>query len=158
MSDAEQHRPPGGPPAPSTAFLLQATGRIVRERIEERLRAAGTSLRHTSALGHLSRTPGLSYSELARRADLTVQSMQATVEQLQARGMVERRTPAGRGRLAELHVTAAGQALLRQAETVIDEVGEELLALLPEADRRALPPVLSRLFAALAADGRPLPR
>ena len=161
VSDVEQPPaapgPIGGPPGagPSTAFLLQATGRIVRERIEERLRAHDTSLRQMSALGHLRHSPGLSYSDLARRAGITVQSMQATVEQLQARGLVERATLPGRGRLAELHVTPAGLALLRRSEEAVDEVSEELLALLPAADRQVLPPVLSRLFAALVSGGTP---
>ena len=103
-------------------------GRIIRDEVESGLRAHGSSLRHLSALGHLSREPGLSYSELARRAGITAQSMQATLRQLEELGAVERRTLPGRGRAAQLHVTAGGAELLRQGRETIRAADERLLA------------------------------
>ncbi|MFJ1831787.1 MarR family winged helix-turn-helix transcriptional regulator [Streptomyces sp. NPDC088178] len=101
------------PPQPtSTAFLLAALGRHVRSDVEHTLKPTGYTLRHLAALGHLRREPGLSYSELGRRAGITAQSAQATVRQLEERGAVERRTEAGRGRTAELHITEGGMRLL----------------------------------------------
>ncbi|MFF4753296.1 MarR family winged helix-turn-helix transcriptional regulator [Streptomyces sp. NPDC002514] len=101
------------PPQPtSTAFLLAALGRRVRSDVEHALKPTGYTLRHLAALGHLRREPGLSYSELGRRAGITAQSAQATVRHLEERGAVERRTEAGRGRTAELHVTEDGMRLL----------------------------------------------
>lgn len=50
--------------ARSPAFMLMAVGRRLRGQIERELRARQLSLRHLSALAHLSRQPGLSYSEL----------------------------------------------------------------------------------------------
>lgn len=116
-----------GPPK-SAAFLLMTLGRRVREDVEGRLRAEDMSLRHLSALGHLARNPGLSYSELARRAGITPQSMQATLNALEARGAVERVTEAGRGRTAQLRVTADGDRLRSVARRVVAEVDEELRA------------------------------
>jgi DNA-binding MarR family transcriptional regulator len=69
------------------AVLLLALGRIVREEVERALDVQGLSLRHLSALGHLSREPGLSCSALGRRAGVTAQSMQATVRQLEQAGL-----------------------------------------------------------------------
>ncbi|MFI1293998.1 MULTISPECIES: MarR family winged helix-turn-helix transcriptional regulator [Streptomyces] len=101
------------PPQPtSTAFLLATLGRHVRSDVEHTLKPTGYTLRHLSALGHLHREPGLSYSELGRRAGITAQSAQATVRQLEERGAVERRTEAGRGRTAQLHITEGGMRLL----------------------------------------------
>ncbi len=102
-------------------------GRIVRDEVETGLRAHGSSLRHLSALGHLSREPGLSYSELGRRAGITAQSMQATLRQLEELGAVERCTPPGRGRTARLHVTSAGTELLRRGQDAIRDADERLL-------------------------------
>lgn len=107
-----------------------AVGRVAREEVERRLRDRGTTLRHLSALGHLSATPGSSYSELARRAGITVQSMQSTVRQLEDQGAIERTTTPGRGHTAGLRVTAAGQHLLHTGHEVFtaadDIVGANL--------------------------------
>lgn len=135
--------PPGTPPspalmAPRTGMLLLTAGRLVREEIDRALEARGLSLRHVSALGHLSREPGLSYSALARRAGVTAQSMQATVRQLERAGAVARQSPAGRGRTAELRVTARGRDMLTEVDGVLSATEEPLLAGLSAEERTVL--------------------
>ena len=139
--------------APSAAFLLSGLGRIVREEIEGELRGLDLSLRHLSALGHLSRTPGMSYSELGRRAGVTAQSMQATLRQLESVGAVERTTRAGRGRTAELHVTPEGRELLARGKEAVRRVDESLLGDLAPQERDQLTRVLLRTFSRVA-EGR----
>jgi DNA-binding MarR family transcriptional regulator len=130
------------PPPASPAFLIMALGRRLRAEVEEALAPHRISLRHLSALGHLAREPGLSYSELARRAGITVQSMQATLRHLEDLGAVERRTAPGRGYSAELHLTDHGAALRAAGQQTITAADERLLATVP-ADQRA---VLGRLL------------
>ena len=140
MPTPNTHTDDGPPPAAdlmtSPVFLLLGLGRMVRERVEEALAVHGMSLRLLSALGHLYRDPGTSYSQLARRANLTTQSIQATVAHLEATGAVERRTAPGRGRTAELHVTAAGEDLLRVSRAAIAEVEGQLLAGVGDDERQ----------------------
>jgi DNA-binding MarR family transcriptional regulator len=114
-----------GPPR-SAAFLVMALGTRIRAQAEQALRAEDIGLRHFSALGHLARQPGVSYSELARRAHVTQQSMQATLQQLEQRGAVERVGGAGRGRAAHLHVTDEGRRLLAVGREVLSAVDEAL--------------------------------
>jgi len=149
--------PPGEPP--NAAFLLIALGRAMREQTETGLRELGLSLRHLSALGHLGRQPGLSYSELARRAQITVQSMQATLGQLEELHAIERRTAPGRGRTAQLHLTPTGRELLDRAQGVLRDADEGLAAGLGPDDHRLLSGLLLRAFVASnrrddAADSR----
>lgn len=148
---------PDPPPEPmSSAFLLSGLGRIVREEIEAELRRLDLSLRHLSALGHLSRAPGLSYSELGRRAGVTAQSMQATLRQLESEGAVERVTLAGRGRTAELHLTADGRGLLALGRDAVARVDESLLGDLAPHEKDQLTSLLLRTFTSVAARrGRP---
>lgn len=127
--------------------LLLALGRIVREEVERALDVQGLSLRHLSALGHLSREPGLSYSALGRRAGVTAQSMQATVRQLEQTGAVRRVTPAGRGRTAELRVTDTGRRLLREMDHALGSVEAPLLDGLTAEERADLGTLLHRLLA-----------
>lgn len=138
---------PEGAPPPSPTFLIMNLGRRLRDQVERELRTSGLSLRHLSALGHLAHEPGLSYSELARRAGVTAQSMQATLNQLEALGAVERTTEAGRGRTARLQVTEHGESLRATARTVIAETDEKLLATVPDEDRSALTRALINAFA-----------
>jgi DNA-binding MarR family transcriptional regulator len=143
------------PPRPSAAFLIMGLGRLVRDDVDAALGAHGLSTRHLSALGHLSGEPGLSYSELGRRAGVTAQSMQATLRQLEDRGAVERRTTPGRGRTAELHVTPAGAELLALGRRVLEEADERLLAGVPAERRAELAEVLLAAFSRRAAPPGP---
>lgn len=117
-------------------------GRTIRTEVEARLKEQGTSLRHFSALGHLSREPGLSYSELGRRAGVTAQSMQATLHQLEDLGAVERRTLPGRGRTADLVVTERGAQLIATGFQTVREVEAKILQPLDDGQRRALTALL----------------
>jgi DNA-binding MarR family transcriptional regulator len=141
-------------PGLNPAILIMTLGRQLRTEVERDLVASGLTLRHLSALGHLGREPGLSYSELARRAGVTAQSMQATLQQLEALGAVERRTPPGRGRTAELHLTDTGRRLRTAGLETIDAANRQLLAALPEQDVTTLGTLLMRLLHA----NRPVPR
>jgi len=141
---------PGPPIGPgSVAVVLALLGRRVREEIDAGLEPLGLSMRHLSALGHLARRPGLSYSELGRRAGVTVQSIQATLRHLEALGAVERRSEPGRGRVAELHVTAEGRRLLAAADKAVVEVERVMLASVPRPERvllgRTLAGMVTRL-------------
>jgi DNA-binding MarR family transcriptional regulator len=49
------------------------------------------TLRHLGALGHLARDPALSYSDLARRVAVTVQSMRSTIATLVDPGLLRSR-------------------------------------------------------------------
>ncbi|MFF9480597.1 MarR family winged helix-turn-helix transcriptional regulator [Streptomyces sp. NPDC014733] len=131
--------------APSTVILVIAAGRRLQEQMEERLVGIGLSVRLFSALGHLSRDADLSYSDLARRAGVTSQSMRATVLLLEERGAVERNLQ-GQGHRARLELTDKGRALLARARDLVAELEAEFLGgadeetkgALEEACRRAL--------------------
>lgn len=135
-----------GLPGPSPSILIMALSRQLRGEVERDLAASGLTLRHLSALGHLGREPGLSYSELARRAGVTAQSMQATLRQLEELGAVERRTEPGRGRTAELHLTDAGGRLRTAGLETVAAADRRLLAALPEQDATTLGKLLMQLF------------
>ncbi|RZT17334.1 DNA-binding MarR family transcriptional regulator [Kribbella sp. VKM Ac-2569] len=143
----ETRRPPLSP-----ALLLVMLGGELRARLERDLRAEGLSLRHFSALGHLAHQPGLSYSELARRDGITAQSMQSTLLQLQDMGAVERLTAPGRGRAADLKVTAAGEQLLGRCRVVLSAIDAELTARLGAEATDGLIGKVLQLLTALAAE------
>ncbi len=127
------------------SLLLIAVGRMTREQADAGLDELGLALRHVSALGHLAREPGLSYSELARRAGITAQSMQATLHQLEESDAIERSTPPGRGRRAQLQVTSSGRELLDQAWAVMEAVDRRLADVLGEGSHETLIALLEQI-------------
>ncbi|WP_158882584.1 MarR family winged helix-turn-helix transcriptional regulator [Amycolatopsis anabasis] len=145
-SDSTESPPPAKPPVVASAsFLLIVAGRTAQRRMEDSLAEHGLTLRHVGALGHLSRNPDLSYSDLARRAGVTAQSMHATVRGLEKIEAV-RRHHEGHGHPARLEVTAHGKQLLATAAGIAARVDEELLGSL-SPDRRA---ALAETLAAVA--------
>jgi DNA-binding MarR family transcriptional regulator len=124
----------GPPVVTSMSFLLIAAGRTAQRRLDEALGQRDVTLRHVGALGHLARQPDLSYSDLARRAGITPQSMRATVRHLERLGAVRRTLP-GHGHAARLEVTPRGHDLLSWAGEQAHAVDAEVLAAV-EPDRR----------------------
>jgi DNA-binding MarR family transcriptional regulator len=132
--------------ASSAVLLLVGAGRVLQRRVDEELAALGLTLRHLGALGHLAHRPDLSYSDLARRAGVTAQSMHATVRGLEEMGAV-RRTLAGHGHPARLEVTDRGRELLDAVRTTAERLDRELLAGLSEEQRADLRTALTALGA-----------
>lgn len=138
MSAADTPSPPATPPlVGSTSFLLIAAGRAAQRRLDEALAERGLALRHVGALGHLARQPDLSYSDLARRAGITAQSMRATVRHLEQLGAVRRTLP-GHGHAARLEVTDLGRELLAWAGEQARAVDADVLDRVGADERTAL--------------------
>jgi DNA-binding MarR family transcriptional regulator len=156
MSEADTPLPPAMPPlVGSTSFLLIAAGRTAQRRLDQALGQRGLALRHVGALGHLARQADLSYSDLARRAGITAQSMRATVRQLEELGAVRRTLP-GHGHAARLEVTPHGHDLLAWAGEQARTVDADVLAGLGDltADQTE---TLRRSLLTIALPGGPPP-
>ena len=130
--------------ASSSVLMLVCAGRVLARRVESELAELGLTLRHLGALGHLVHRPDLSYSDLARRAGVTAQSMHATVRGLEERGAVRRTLP-GQGHPARLEVTDRGHELLDAVRTAAARLDEEVLGGLPDDQRAALRTALTAL-------------
>lgn len=111
---------------PNAAMVLILQGRMVEARVEALLNGLGLSLRRLGILGHLRAAPGLSFSELARRAGIKVQSLHPIVDTLLDQGMVTTIGGVGQGRAAVLQLTAEGNAAVEDAKKVLAELDGEL--------------------------------
>lgn len=97
-------------------FLLFGLGRLLERELEVRLADLGLSLRTLGVLGHLA-AASPSYSDLARRADVTVQTMHATVRRLIVDGLVTAKGSAGQA--STLTLTDRGRSALEAAAPVL---------------------------------------
>jgi DNA-binding MarR family transcriptional regulator len=74
--------------------------------------------------------------------------MVATIDDLERKGLVERRAHPSDRRAYALHVTDAGRETLSEGREVVQAVQDELLAPLDEAEREQLRGLLLRLVTA----------
>jgi DNA-binding MarR family transcriptional regulator len=135
---------------PPLGYLLKDAQALLHTRMEEALRPLGLGVSQYVALHLMHLEPGISASELARRAFVTRQSMSAIVLGLLERGLVERELRGGSGRALSTAITGIGRDALRRAEVVVDGVETRMLSGLDPLERDALRGALTSCIDGLA--------
>ena len=118
------------PPFSPTVTLLTVS-RVWEAAYAEALKPLGLTTRKYGLLGHVRGTPGISFSELARRSRITVQSAHAAVAAFVGSGLVDDAT-AHAGSASTLRITAGGEALLARAAEVVARLDAEFAIQHPE--------------------------
>jgi DNA-binding MarR family transcriptional regulator len=140
---------PDGPPhARSPSFLLTQLGTLAHLRFAERLRPLGLHPRHYGMLGHLAAAEGSSQQALADALGVHRSAMVALVDDLEGRGLAERRRDPADRRAYTLHLTAAGRELHGRLKAIAEHEDALLLAGLDAGERRGLVDALARLASA----------
>jgi DNA-binding MarR family transcriptional regulator len=140
--------PDGAPPAPLDArpsFLLSQLGRYSAERFAERLRPLDLQPRHFGLLAQLAGAEGQSQQRLADALGIHRNVMVGLVDELEGRGLVERRRHPGDRRAHALYLTPIARELLVRAERSATENDAALVAALDPAEQRVLVSLLQRL-------------
>ncbi|GAA0995205.1 MarR family transcriptional regulator [Nocardiopsis tropica] len=119
------------PPPFSPTVTLLTVGRVWEASFNQALKPLGLTTRKYGLLGHVRGTPGISFSELARRSRITVQSAHSAVAAFVRAGLVDDGT-AHAGSASSLRVTAEGEALLARAAEVVSRLDAEFAERHPE--------------------------
>ena len=121
----------------SVGYVLKQVHASLRTAMDETLRPLDLTVPQSACLELLGQDPGLSNSELARRAFVTRQSMNLVLRRLQERGLLTRPDQAPYGRALPSELTQDGLDILRQASIAVRAVEKQLFApLAPEQQRR----------------------
>ncbi|SDH92697.1 MarR family winged helix-turn-helix transcriptional regulator [Agrococcus jejuensis] len=112
---------------PSPVVALIASAGSWEARLTADLRDLGLTTRRLGLLAHLDALPDLSFSELARRTGITVQSAHTAVRQLAADGLVDDAT-AHAGARSALRLTERGRAALVEAQERVATLDAALAA------------------------------
>jgi len=112
--------------ATRTSCLLISLGRATRRLVDDRLGRLDIRLRHYTVLKALSKGSARSQQELSDFLQIDVATMVATVDDLDAKGLVERRRDPTDRRRHALVITRRGTGLLGRAERILDEVEVDL--------------------------------
>ena len=129
----------------SVSFLLARVGFESARRLRERLAPYGVDPRQFALLHAVALVQGRSQQALAESIGVPKSGMVAIVDDLEERGLLERRR--SDRRTHALHLTRAGSDLLRRTARTAAEHDEELAAPLSVAERRQLVALLAKLAA-----------
>lgn len=102
------------PPAFSAMLALLAVAHAWEAELAAELKPLDLTPRKYALLGHINATPGISFSELARRSRITVQSVHVATRALSASGFVHDDT-AHAGTASALRVSDLGVEVLGRA-------------------------------------------
>jgi DNA-binding MarR family transcriptional regulator len=152
-----EQRAAGGPVGTrNLGTLLRNPWFEVSRQVIERLHSAGFEdlrLAHAPIMQFVD-DDGTRVTELARRAQLTKATVVYLVNDLEARGYVERSADPADGRAKLVRLTAKGGRTVDRARSAIEELTAEWERLIGKRELAALRRLLERLNEALWPSGR----
>src|ERR1017187_9895957 len=137
------------PDAGQVAAALRVSIGLLLRRLRQGRVGGEVPFAESAALGRLDRSGPATPSGLAKREQISPQSMGATLAALQARGLIERRPDPRDGRRAVLSVTGAGHDVLRDKRNArTEQLAQALSTGFTQAELKQLiaaAPLLERL-------------
>jgi DNA-binding MarR family transcriptional regulator len=126
---------PPGPLAHYPGFLLVFAGMRQARRMRETLHPLGVHPRHFGVLTLVANRPGCTQQQLSDMTGIDRSSMVAVLDELEQRGLAERRPDPDDRRKRSIHVTAKGERMREQCEAAGLRLQDELLEVLTSAER-----------------------
>jgi DNA-binding MarR family transcriptional regulator len=133
------------PPFRSVAFLLSSLGYAVSRRFHQVLEPLELEPGEFALLRAVSASEGEAQSALAERLHISPSWMVAIVDELERRELLERRPHTRDRRVRNLHLTAAGKKLLKQAERRAQQFDRQVSDPLTETELQQLLELLQRV-------------
>jgi DNA-binding MarR family transcriptional regulator len=137
--------PPPEPLASATGFLLSWHGLRTAAGFAAALEGVGLRPPDFGVLTLIDSRPGLTQKELVEGSLIDPSSMVAVLDDLEARGLAERRTHPSDRRKHAVHLTQKGKRTLDRARKVATDFADELLAPLDADERETLRVLLRKL-------------
>ncbi len=132
-----------------TGFLINRIGTVARKRFTAKLDAFGLNLRMWGVLNVLDVEGAITQHALGKCVGIDPSSMVSTIDELEAKGLVERHRHPSDRRAHALHLTDLGRETLREGREIAQSAQSELLAPLSETERAQLHELLLRVAAGL---------
>jgi DNA-binding MarR family transcriptional regulator len=129
----------------SPSFLVSQLGLYSARQFAERLRPLGLLPRHFGLLKHLASVEGQSQQYLADAMGIHRNAMVGLIDELESRGLVERRRHASDRRAHALFLTPAALELLAQADRAAHDNDADLVTALDERERGVFVKLLQRV-------------
>lgn len=134
-----------GTPARSVGFTLSSLGLAVSREFRETLQPLRMEPREFAMLRTIAPAEGLAQQALAERLHIPASRMVAFVDELEKRGLLERRANPKDRRTRALYLTEKGKRLLESAFKLASELEQRLCGQLDGAEREQLLALLRRI-------------
>jgi DNA-binding MarR family transcriptional regulator len=129
--------------------MLSSLGYAISRRFHQVLEPLELEPGEFALLRAVDTSDGESQNALAERLHISASWMVAIVDDLERRGLLERRPHARDRRVRNLHLTAGGRRLLRKAERNAQNFDQQVADPLSEAELLQLLELLDRIAAGL---------
>lgn len=133
------------PGASSAAFLLAQVGAHAAAKFAERLTKLKLTPAHAGILRILGSTPAITQQRLAGILRMAPSRLVALIDEMEKRGVVERRENATDRRRYALHLTETGRSTLAAIGRISREHSQALLATLSQKEQGQLASFLQRI-------------
>jgi DNA-binding MarR family transcriptional regulator len=138
---------PSPDPTAGLAFLLSQVGAHASALFAERLAPLKLTPPHAGILRIIKQANGLSQQALGERLGMFPSRLVVVLDELEQRGLVERRDSPTDRRSYALHLTEAGRESLEQIGRIACEHQDAICAALDESERAQLADFLTRIAA-----------
>lgn len=125
-------------------YVLRRAATSAGTRLNEKLKPLGLRQADVSALVLIDANPGISSARLCDALGIQSANMAVLMGRLESSGMIVRQQIDGRSQSARL--TAQGRAKLAEADCVIRDFEQQLVANVPEPQRAHILPVLLSIW------------
>ena|SRR5437764_5378376 len=134
--------------ARNTGFLISRLGMLTAKHFAERMATIGLTPRMWGALNVLDAEGAITQHALGTCVGMDPSTMVSTIDELESRGLVERRRNPHDRRAYALHITEQGRDTLARGREIARRAQEELFAPLGAEERKQLHELLLRLLLA----------
>jgi DNA-binding MarR family transcriptional regulator len=134
-----------GEPADEVGFLLSQVGALVALGFKERLAQLDLVPAHAGILKVIDQSDGLSQQSLGERLGVFPSRLVSMLDELEERGLIERRNNPADRRSYSLFLTTAGLASLREIERIGRANQDVVCAALDSSERGQLASLLARI-------------
>ena len=131
-------------PSVDLSMLLNQAGYALTSRLSAALEEVGISVRVYCVLAKAAEGE-YTQGQLAELAWMDKTTMVVTLDEMEARALAERRHSPGDRRVRVIAITAKGRQLLGQADRIVQDLYDELLAGVGPRQRDAFQAVLQQL-------------
>jgi DNA-binding MarR family transcriptional regulator len=135
------------------AYLVGRLDHVLNQRLREALAPAGLSVPQYTALSVFRAHGSLSNAQLATRTMISPQSANEMVKQMEAKGWIARTPDPAHGRIIQISLTPAGEAVLGECDARVAQVERTMFPELDETGRAALLGQLRGAVRALSVQG-----